>query len=126
VSARLIGEKRLALFGWDYRVSGMDWDSGMQYSTGTAILVSQSTDKVTRCWLGLMGINHRIPWEVRSGIVSRGFPGGYSAGLPPVWCGLSVSSTAAEFGELRKRRQIPCQLAASVPYNIRVLNVEAR
>ena len=91
-----------------------------------AILVSQSTDKVSRRWLGPMGINRRVPWEVRSGIVSRGFTAGYSASLPPGWCGLSVSSTAAEFGEVRKRRQIPCHRVASVPYNIHVLNVEAR
>ena len=98
----------------------------MQYSTGPAILVSQSTDRVSRRWLGPMGINRRIPWEVSSEIVSRGLTAGCSASLPPGWCGLSVSSMAAEFGEVRKRRQIPCHLAASVPYSIHVLNVEAR
>ena len=59
----------------------------MEYSAGLAVLVSQSTDKLTRFGPDFLGIYSRTPWEVCAGTVSRGFSAGSTGGLAQGWCG---------------------------------------
>ena len=84
---RLIGDRRWVALGCGTGYLVWTRILGMEYSSWPAILVSQSTDKVTRCGPGFLRIHSGIPWKVCAVTVSRDYSAGSPAGLAPGWCG---------------------------------------